>query len=75
MRRWLAVLTAVSVAATSAPAWANEFLDYFGYGEAELSAEGYRMTRRVLQYVDDSDDPHLVISAHMDTAEVAEFSD
>jgi outer membrane protein OmpA-like peptidoglycan-associated protein len=75
MRRWLAVLTAVSVAAISAPAWANEFLDYFGYGEAELSAEGYRMTRRVLQYVDGSVDPHLTISAHMDTAETAEFTD
>jgi len=74
MRRWLAVLTAVFAAATSAPAWADEFLDYFGYGEAELSAEGYRMTRRVLQYVGGSVDPHVTISAHMDTAEAAEFS-
>lgn len=75
MRRRLMVLAAVCATAISAPAWANEFLDYFGYGRVELSDRGYVMTRRVLQYVDGYVDPHVMVSAHMDTAETAEFSE
>ena len=75
MRRLAAVAVVVSMATMVAPAWANQFLDYFDYGRTELSEDGYRMTRRVVQYVAAADDPRITITGHMDTAETAEFSD
>ncbi|NJC42165.1 outer membrane protein OmpA-like peptidoglycan-associated protein [Brevundimonas alba] len=75
MRSLTMFAAVVSVIAVAAPAWANEFLDYFDYGRTELSANGYVMARRVIQYTQAAADPRVTITGHMDTAEAAEFSD
>lgn len=75
--RMLSVL-AVCIALFSTPASAHEFLDYFEYGQTELSPAGYQMVRSVAAYAQSDRwgrPTRVLISAHMDTAEAAEFSD
>lgn len=68
-----ALVVAASVFST--PASAHEFLDYFEYGRTELSPAGYQMVRSVAAHVQDNRPSRILIVAHMDTAEAAEFSD
>ena len=73
--RILPVVLAMSLGAGGAPAWAHEVLEYFAYGRAELSERGYDMAREVIRYAAAADDPHIIISGHIDTAEAEEFGD
>lgn len=66
---------AAAVAVFATPATAHEFLDYFDYGRTELSPAGYRMVRSVAAYARTGHPTRILIAAHMDTAEAAEFSD
>ena len=77
-RRWtlgtLAALT-VATAVMATPAAAHEFLDYFAHGRADLSPAGHRMVRSVAAYARSGRGARILITAHMDTAEAATFSD
>ena len=66
---------AVATAVFATPAAAHEFLDYFDYGRTELSPAGYQMVRSVAAYAQMGHPTRILIAAHMDTAEAAEFSD
>ena len=63
-----------AMAVFATPAAAHEFLDYFDYGRTELSPAGYRMVRSVAAYAQTGRPARILIAAHMDTAEAAEFS-
>ncbi|MBX3476102.1 MAG: OmpA family protein [Brevundimonas sp.] len=73
MRTLLTVAAVASLIAS--PAAANQFLDYFEYGRAELSPRGYRMVRAVADYARHGHPSRVLIVGHMDTAEAEEFSD
>lgn len=66
---------AIAMTVFAAPATAHEFLDYFDHGRTELSPAGYRMVRSVAAYSRMGHPTRILIVAHMDTAEAAEFSD
>lgn len=77
--RWLSVLAVSGVLAAAGPAQAHQFLDYFEYGAVELSARGYQTAATIAHYVraraaNPGDRYRILISAHMDTAEIDEFS-
>ncbi|WP_312815590.1 OmpA family protein [Brevundimonas sp.] len=63
------------VTAISNPASAHEFIDWFDYGQTELSPAGYRMVQKVASYTHARHLVQIVVSGHMDTAEAREFSD
>ncbi|MFN3932614.1 MAG: OmpA family protein [Brevundimonas sp.] len=66
---------AAATALLATPAAAHEFRDYFAHGRTELSPAGYRMVRSVAAYARTGRPTRILIDAHMDTAEAAEFSD
>ncbi len=70
----LLLALALSLTAFAAPAAAHEDVDYFAYGRAELSPQGYQMARSVAQFSRSQPVAKIRIDAHMDTAEAAEFS-
>lgn len=66
---------AVGLMLLATPASAHEWVAYFEYGRAELSAGGYQMVRSVALYARRGTPTRVMISAFMDTAEGAEFSE
>lgn len=64
---------AAAMACVAAPATAHEYADYFAYGRTELSPAGYRMVRAVAAHARTGQPKRVLIVAHMDTAEAAEF--
>ena len=73
--KWLSAPAVSIVLIAAGPAFAHQWLDYFEYGRSELSARGYETARGVARYAADHPDRYkIVVTAHLDTAEAAEFS-
>lgn len=69
------ILIALALLLAAVPAQAHQFVTYFDYGRTELSAGGYRMVRELSAYIQRDRPARVIINAHMDSAEAAEFSD
>lgn len=74
MQRTVFISALSASLAMAAPAAAHEFLDYFDYGDVNLSARGYQTAREVVGYTA-GQTYRVVVTAYLDTAEAHEFSD
>lgn len=74
MSRALPVLMALAALLAAVPAFADEWVDYFPYGEASLSPVGYLKARQAAAYAKRTNVACLQIVAHMDSMETHEFS-
>lgn len=57
------------------PVSAHEWVGWFEYGRAELSPRGYKVAREVVAFSKQHDLRKIVVTGHLDTAEIEEFSD
>ena len=77
MMRYAGAVVAALVVLAPTPAAATQWLGYFEYGSAEMSATGYNAARSAAAYVRMAGERpvRVLVTAHMDAAEAGEFSD